>query len=72
MRRAEEQVSGDGSGTQVSDSGMVVGLGADKTWGTVVALGNRWDMGDSGGTWRAGSGDGGGTWVTESLPQGSS
>lgn len=50
MRRAEEQVSGDGSGTQVSDSGDGVGtLGADKTWGTVVALGEQ--MGHGGQWW---------------------
>ena len=54
MRRAEEQVSGEGSGTQASDSGDGGGTrgrqdmgdsgsirGTDVTWGTVVGLGGQ-------------------------------
>lgn len=68
-RRSQGMVVELGSQTQ----GMVVGLwGQTRHGGQWQHLGERWDMGDSGGTWRAGSGDGGGTRVTESLPQGSS
>lgn len=53
--------------------GMVVGLwGQTRHGGQWWNLGDRWNMRDSGWTWRAGSGDGDGTRVTESLPQGNS